>query len=378
MIANRAPLEAACAALDRVVAQAGIADARIVMDCLRLREGLAIGLPPSLSPLARGLATLDDDASGAAEVERALAVLEPSDASLLVRTADRYIRSRRARVLDDVLSTHGLLAGARLAALLALDAPDRCEPYLARVQAIEPEAHVDAVAAAYLALVDQGRPVPPTIVEQWSSIVDSPDAWPARSARFCARLRGLARRDAVGALPALAEAIADVGGGELAHAIMAVLSRAVAVEHAATWAFSADLAWLEPRALAIEALAVGAPRSPELDAAIEAVLATWRAGGWRVDTSELGAIQVSTPLLGACAVAGRHDLARRVIDTFALSVDDIAASAVAGARLRLVREGDWRPGLPSSELTNPTIAAIWIVETLPALELPWVEYADHA
>jgi hypothetical protein len=372
-----AALGAALGKLEPIIAQTNVSQIRVVMDYLRVRSALELGLPTTMSPLSKVLAILDDDSCDAAALERDVLELDPADARVLLQTAPRYLTPSRAVVLDDILAARSIVPEPRFAALLALAEPARCEAFLARIHAVAPWVHVDAVAEAYLALVDHERAVPPTLAAQWTAIVEAPNEYPSDQ-RHSARLRGICRRDAAAGLACLVDTVSvDASVEEIPLALMAVLSRAVARDHASAWSFLRGLTAVNYRALSIEALAVGSPESPELAPTIEDVLTEWRGGGSRVDASELGVLQISTPLLGACAVAGRLDIARTVIDAFVLSMQDIAASMVAGTRLRFARTGGWRPGDNSDQISDPTIAAVWTIETLPLLDLPWVDYADH-
>lgn len=183
-------LRAALAQLDAIVTRTDVSQIRIVMDCLRLRAALELD-PPAMSPIAKCLAALDDAACDAAAIEQHVSLLDAKDARVLLRTAARYVTLARSIVLDDVLAARTIVPEPRLAALLAVSEPARCEALLARIRAAEPWSHVDAVAAAYLALVDQGLAIPPWLAEQWSTIVEAPDEYPSPE-RYPACLRGLA------------------------------------------------------------------------------------------------------------------------------------------------------------------------------------------
>ena len=371
--------------LDEVLANAGPNTALVVVDVVLARQSLELGPVPNLSPYGRAIEILVRDAADDDAVARALRLLPAQQQVDLLYIADKFVTPRLAPRIAEAAVTHGVTMMPRVAALLAVHAPDRLPALLA---GLRDAALLEAVTEAYLALVDLDAPIPPALEAAWSTLTSPPQL---RARHFEAQLRLAARRDPLEALTAAEEAITEVGADQIPHGVVAVMVRAVRADRARAWAAFAAEHPCESRARILDALVQGEPAAPELEAAFADVIAQANdRNGWGYDPSPRGAFGMVMPLLGGAATAGRLDLAATSRDTFGPSRGMIKLATYVETRRRFLRSNTWEPGewealappdyregaaarmfLPIPDLTSDQLAAWWKLSTLPLPSMCW-------
>ena len=210
--------------LDDIVATTAAERPFLVVDVLRVRDALALGRPARMSNYARAIGSIEDgDFAGA------MASLPDPQANDLLRDACSFVSAARAGLLAAVLEQRGLIATPRLAALLVRSDPAACVRLIEPMRDVQHEsAFIEYVTEAYLALADDGAPIPPELEHAWSRVTD-PNARSSSSdgPRWTARLRWQARLDPIEALTMLDDVIGEFGASEVPDGVASVVSRAV-------------------------------------------------------------------------------------------------------------------------------------------------------
>jgi hypothetical protein len=388
-------------ALSSPVDGATASDYVLVVDTLVARAALGFPALRPASPVARALAGfLDRQAHDPADPAAldALAGAGDEAGDALLRVAPGFVAPQLAGALADRLAARRLLPdGVRLPRLLALEDPTRCAALLARLEAT-PGQHlewIDSTIEAVLGFVDHGRAPPPELARTWQRVEATQPVDPDQSASWLsARLRLAGRSDPVAALPALADAIEQVGAPDLPLAVDSVLGRAARRDPESAWQFYERIEWHHNRAHALKAIC-GVVGFDQRAATAWARLADeLRRPGDCFDRSPRGYFQAALALLDSAARNLRCDLAVEMIELTGPPPRYVLIATWVGLRLAALRDGTWRPSfwdelatalvrrgpgpaslIPSASLLPPismaTLAAWWKVKTLPLPELPW-------
>lgn len=324
----------------------------------------------------------------------ALGSLPASERDELLALAEAFVPAGQAPALYDQLVVAGMApTGERLAALLAVHDPARCDDLVTRAAGALPRgsaAWVELIGAIVVAAADAGRATPAAAEQAWNELAAAAPGPHALPAWLAARLRSHARVDPVAALDELDDAVDEVGAAEVASGATSVIARAAARDREAVWRHLSAVRTMSHRACVLAALVAERAIGAREEAALAEMYDELRAPRSEADRHPQEVWVTTVALLELAAASGRVDLGVQAIAAGRPALSTVFVATRGPALDRALRDARWDPAFwdalaratvdaagvadgvaPWNQLATDALAALWKIQTLPRPELVW-------